>query len=125
MNFGSLSARLARAPADDLANQPRGAHEGNDFPDVPAANRPGRSGRSGRDQDQPDLDQFAERFGIGHDDDDAGATERIADRSRSGLGTRVARVVSVGIGAMATVLRASAGALERLSSALRPDDQGD
>jgi len=115
----------ARSPADDLANPPRGPHEGNDFPDVPTANRPGRRRRAVRDQDQPDLDEFAERLGIADTDEDTAAAEQASGRSREGLPARAARGVASGVETVARVLRSSAGALDRLSAALRPDDGGD
>jgi hypothetical protein len=110
----------ALGPAADLANQPRGPHVGNDFPDVPEGNRPGHSS-SGRDPDQPDLDQFAERLGLGDADDGASGSE--PDRPRGGLRTRLARSAALGADGMARAFHVSARALERFASWLRPDER--
>jgi hypothetical protein len=66
----------AQGPAPDLANPTPGPSVGGDFPDAPKQS-------ASPEQDQPDLDAFAERIGIATADDH-GDEDPITQHDQSG-----------------------------------------
>ncbi len=95
----------AAGPPPDLANPSPKPAVGNDFPDRPDQH-------AGPQQDQPDLDAFAERIGTmkGHQQDkDKGRARSLAETA---------------VSTIARGLDAISGRLSRLAERIRPDREG-
>lgn len=108
-----LRARFPRWP---IRPRPRA---GENFPDEPA------SGDVGREQDQPDLDAFAERLGLrGDETPDASNDEQVASEpsGASAVGDQARRVGSSVASTVASGLANLADRVGRLARRLDPDD---